>query len=151
MKSKFTKKAFIFPLLAIFLISTSVKIVINNWPISLIELRWINYFMAMLVTITIVWLAYFEIYRKMVFIEIEKYHIKRTTILGIKSKYIFNNLKGYKISIYTTRIGNFEELKINLDAKTVYILSELNHINYKEMKNYINKNLDFLGGPTKSS
>lgn len=79
MKSKLTYKAFLFPFLSISLIIISATIIIDNYPIDFLKLRWIDYFMTILFSLTLVWLIKFEALRKMIFIEITD---KQTEING---------------------------------------------------------------------
>jgi len=106
--------------------------------------------MAILFTITIIWIVYFEVLRKMVFVVLEENTIKGTNVLGRTSEFSFDNLKGYKTSINSTRVGNFEELRIMEGDKTVLILSEWYHENYQEMKKSLKGRLKYFGGAAKN-
>lgn len=150
MKSKFTKKAFVLPLVALSLIIISVHIIIDNCPIFFGNLRWIDFYMVILFTITIVWIVYFEVLRKTVFVVLKENTIKGTNVLGRTSEFSFDNLKGFKISINSTRVGNFEELQVIEGDKTVIILSEYYHENYQEMKRTIKGRLKYFGGAAKN-
>ena len=88
MKSKLTYKAFLLPFLAMFLIITSAKIIIDNYPIDFLKLRWIDYFMAILFSVTLVWLIKFETLRKFVFIKITDDQIVLQNIFLLKEIYL---------------------------------------------------------------
>ena len=92
MKSKLTYKAFLFPFLAISLIIVSAKIIIDNYPIDFLKLRWIDYFMTILFSLTLVWLIKFEILRKMIFIQVSDKHFVYQNIIFNNIHYDFNEL-----------------------------------------------------------
>jgi hypothetical protein len=149
-KSKLTNKAFLFPLLAVLLGILYANIIADNWPIVFRGLRWIDFYMFILFAFTIIWIAYFQVFRKMVFVDLEHNKVKCTNILGRTSELSFDQLTGYKTSINTSRIGNFEELKVISGDQTVFILSEWYHENYQDMKKDINHKLKYLGGAAKN-
>ncbi len=151
MKSKLTYKAFLFPLLAISLIIVSGKIIIDNYPIDFLKLRWIDYFMTILFTITLVWLIKFETLRKMIFIEVSDKLFFHQNIIFKKKSYDFNDLIGYKTQISSTRLGNFEETIISTNGDKKIILSEFFLDNYKELKIKLTNKLKDNGGARKNA
>lgn len=151
MRSKLTIKAYIFPLLAIILSVISVAIIVENYPIDFSELRWIDYFMAILFTITFIWLIKFETIRKMIFIEISGNLFVLKNVLFNKINYSLNDLKGYKTQIKITKIGNYEETIILGNDNSKIILSELFLDNYREIKTALTNNLHDFGGPRKNA
>lgn len=146
MKSKLTYKAYLFPLLAISLIIVSAKIIIDNYPIDFLKLRWIDYFMTILFSITLVWLIKIETLRKMIFIEVSNRHFVHQNIIFNKRDYDFNDLIGYKTRINSTRLGNFEETIISAKDDSKIILSEFFLDNYKELKIELTNKLADNGG-----
>ena len=150
MKSKFTLKGFIFPILAISLITLSLVIINNNLPINFQQLRWIDYFMVVLILVTIIWLVYFEINRKMVVIKIENEAITKQNLLNGLYQAKFDEFDGYTTAIESTRIGLFEELSIEKSGKKVIIISEKYHLNYQELKKIIDQKIKYLGGASKN-
>ncbi|ESU22943.1 hypothetical protein FLJC2902T_32350 [Flavobacterium limnosediminis JC2902] len=146
MKSKFTLKGFIFPILGICLITGLLVIIINNLPIKLQQLRWIDYLISALILIIIIWLVFFEINRKMIVIKIENEAITKRNLLNGIYRVKFDECDGYTTAIESTRIGLFEELSIEKGGKKVIIISEKYHLNYQELKKIIDKKLKYLGG-----
>lgn len=151
MKSKLTYKAFLFPVLAISLIIVSVKIIIDNYPIQFLELRWIDYFMTILFAVTLVWLIKFETLRKLIFIEIIDKQIVLRNIFLVKRSIAMNNLIRFETKIVSTRIGNFEETIILTKGDNKIILSEFFIANYKDIKSNLTNNLMYYGGPRKNA
>lgn len=151
MKSKFTYKCFLFPVLTIWLIIISSKIIIDNYPIDLFNLRWIDYFMTILFSVTLVWLIKFEILRKMVFFEISESYFTTKNILCNKRICNYSDLIGYETQINSTRLGNFEETIIMTNDNRKIIISELFIANYKELKREITHKLKNYGGERKNA
>jgi len=150
-KSKLTYKAFLLPFLAMFLIITSAKIIIDNYPIDFLKLRWIDYFMAILFSVTLVWLIKFETLRKFVFIKITDDQIVLQNIFFTKRNIFTNDLIGFRTRINTTRLGNFEETIILTKDNNKIFLSEFFIDNYKDIKKYLTNNLKDYGGPKKNA
>lgn len=151
MKSKLTYKAFLFPFLAISLIFVSAKIIIDNYPIDFLKLRWIDYFMTILFSVTLVWLIKFEILRKMIFIQVsDKYFVYQNIIFN-DIHYDFNELISFKTQINSTRLGNFEETIISTKDENKIILSEYFLDNYKEIKIELTNKLTDKGGARKNA
>ena len=151
MKSKLTYKAFLFPLLAMSLIIVSAKIIIDHYPIDLLKLRWIDYFMIILFSVTLVWLIKFETLRKLIFIEITDKQIIIQNIFFGKRNISKNDLVSFKTQIETSRLGNFEETQILNKNGSKIILSEFFIYNYKDIKNNVTNNLKDLGGERKNA
>lgn len=151
MKSKLTYKAFLFPLLAICLISVSAKVVLDNYPIDFFKLRWIDYFMTILISVTLVWLIKFETLRKMIFIEITDKQVFIQNIYLAKINIALNDLIGFKTQIEVTRLGNYEETVISAKNDTKIILSEFFLDNYKDIKRNLTKNIMDYGGARKNA
>ena len=151
MKSKITYKAFLFPLLAISLIIVSTKIIIDNYPIDFLKLRWVDYFMTVLFSATLFWLIKCETLRKLVFIEMTDKQIVLQNIFFGKRNISKNDLIGFKTQIESTRLGNFEETIILTKNDNKIILSEFFIDNYKEVKNNITNNLKDYGGVRKNA
>lgn len=151
MKSKLTYKAFLFPLLAICLISVSAKVVLDNYPIDFFKLRWIDYFMTILISVTLVWLIKFETLRKMIFIEITDKQVFIQNIYLAKINIALNDLIGFKTQIEVTRLGNYEETVISAKNDTKIILSEFFLDNYKDIKGNLTKNIMDYGGARKNA
>ncbi len=151
MKTKLTYKAFLFPLLAILLIIVSTKIIIDNYPIHFFKLRWIDYFMTVLFSVTLVYLIKFETLRKFLFIEMTDKQIILQNIFFIKRNFSKNDLAGFKTQIESTRLGNFEETIIFTKSDNRIILSEFFIDNYKEIKYNITNNLKDYGGARKNA
>ena len=151
MKSKLTYKAFLFPLLAISLIIVSAKIIIDNYPIDFLKLRWIDYFMTILFSVTLVWLIKFETLRKLIFIEMTDKQIVLQNIFFAKRNIAMNDLIGFKTQIESSRLGNFEETIILTKDDNKIILSEFFIDNYKDIKNNVTNNLMDYGGPRKNA
>lgn len=151
MKSKLTYKAYLFPLLAISLIIVSTKIIIDNYPIHFLKLRWIEYFMSILFSVTLVWLIKFEILRKLIFIEITEKQIVLQNIFFTKRKIATNDLIGFKTQIELSRLGNYEETIILTKYDNKIILSEFFIDNYKDIKTCVTSNLRDYGGARKNA
>ncbi len=151
MKSKLTYKALLFPFLIISLIIVSAKIIINNYPIDISKLRWIDYFITILFSITLVWLIKFETLRKLIFIEITDKQIVIQNIFFSKRAISKNDLVGFETQIESTRLGNFEETKILIKNGSKIILSEFFIDNYKDIKNNVTNNLKDHGGARKNA
>lgn len=151
MKSKLTYKAFLFPFLAISLIIVSAKIIIDNYPIDFLKLRWIDYFMTILFSLTLVWLIKFEILRKMIFIQVSDKHFVYQNIIFNNIHYDFNELISFKTQINSTRLGNFEETIISTKDENKIILSEYFLDNYKEIKIELTNKLTDNGGARKNA
>ena len=146
MKPQFTYKSYLFPLLAISLIAISAKIIIANYPIDIFELRWIDYFITALIAVTLIWLVFFEIKRKMILIEIFETHIVTKNLFSTACRTDFKSLTGYKSRVETSRMGNFEELILFGNDNKKIIISELFLKNYKDLKNLIENRLKYYGG-----
>lgn len=151
MKSKFTYKAFLFPFLAISLIIVSAKIIFDNYPIDFLKLRWIDYFMTILFSVTLVWLIKIETLRKMIFIEITDKQVSIQNIYLAKRNIALNDLIGFKTQIEVTRLGNYEETVISAKNDTKIILSESFLDNYKDIKGNLTKNIMDYGGARKNA
>ena len=151
MKSKLTYKAFLFPFLAISLIIVSAKIIIDNYPIDFSKLRWIDYFMTILFSVTLVWLIRFETLRKLIFIEMADKQIVLQNIFLSKRNISTDDLIGFKTQIESSRLGNFEETIISTKDDKKIILSEFFIDNYKDIKNNVTKNLMDYGGTRKNA
>ncbi|MEB2777873.1 hypothetical protein SYJ56_21345 [Algoriphagus sp. D3-2-R+10] len=151
MKSKLTYIAYLFPLLAMSLIIVSAKIIIDNYPIDFLKLRWIDYFMTILFSVTLVWLIKFETLRKLIFIEITDKQIVIQNIFFSKRNISKNDLVGFETQIESTRLGNFEETKILIKNGSRIILSEFFIDNYKDIKNNVTNNLKDHGGARKNA
>ena len=151
MKSKLTYKAFLFPFLSISLIIISATIIIDNYPIDFLKLRWIDYFMTILFSLTLVWLIKFEALRKMIFIEITDKQIFIQNIFYSKKNIALNNLIGFKTHIEVTRLGNYEQTVISTKNDTKIILSEFFIDNYKDIKANLTKNIMDNGGARKNA
>ena len=149
MKSKLTYKCFIFPVLTIWLIIISCKIIIANYPIDLLNLRWIDYFMTILFSVTLIWLIKFEILRKMVFFETSETYFMTKNIFLNKKTNNYSDMIGYKTEINLTRLGNFEETIIMTNENIKIIISELFIANYKDIKREITQNIKDFGGARK--
>ncbi|MNQ56458.1 hypothetical protein D3C85_705810 [compost metagenome] len=150
MKSKFTLKGFIFPIIAISLIAGSLLIINNNFPINFQQLRWVDSFIVLLIILTLVWLIVFEINKKMIVIKIKDNTITKQSLFNELSKANFEEFEGYTTAIESTRIGSFEELSILKNGKKTITISEKYHLNYHELKKIINKKLKYLGGAQKT-
>jgi hypothetical protein len=151
MKSKLTYKAFLFPFLAISLIIVSAKIILDNYPIDFLKLRWIDYFMTILFSVTLVWLIKFETLRKMIFIEITDKQVFIQNIYLAKRNIALNDLIGFKTQIKVTRHGNYEETVISAKNDKKIILSEFFLDNYKDIKGNLTKNIMDYGGARKNA
>lgn len=151
MKSKLTYKAFLFPLLAISLIIISASIIIDNYPIDFLKLRWIDYFMTILFSVTLVWLIKFETLRKLIFIELTDKKIVLKNIFLAKRNISTDDLIGFKTQIESSRLGNFEETIILTKNDKKIIISEFFIDNYKDIKNNVTNNLKDYGGPRKNA
>jgi len=151
MKSKFTYKCFLFPVLTISLIIVSGKIIMTYYPIDLFKLRWIDYFMTILFSITLIWLIKFEMLRKMLFVEISETYFTTKNILYHKRINNYSDLIGYKTQINTTRLGNFEETIIMTTDKRNIIISEFFIANYKDIRSVIAEKLKDYGGARKNA
>lgn len=149
MKSKFTYKCFLFPVVTIWLIIISCKIIIVNYPIDLLNLRWIDYFMTILFSVTFIWLIKFEILKKMVFFETSETYFMTKNIFLNKKTNNYSDMIGYKTEINLTRLGNFEETIIMTNENRKIIISELFIANYKDIKREITQNLKDFGGARK--
>ncbi len=151
MKSKLTYKAFLFPFLTISLIIVSAKIIFDNYPIDFLKLRWIDYFMTILFSVTLVWLIKFQTLRKMTFIEITNKQIVIQNIFFAKRNIALNDLIDFKTQIEVTRLGNYEETVISTRNDTKIILSEFFIDNYKDIKGNLTKNIMDYGGARKNA
>lgn len=149
MKSKFTYKCFIFPIVTIWLIICSSAIIIDYYPLDLFNLRWIDYFMTILFSATLIWLIKFELLRKMVFFEVSETYFVTKNIFFNKKTINYSDMIGYKTEINLTRLGNFEETIIMTNEKRKIIISELFIANYKDIKREITQNLKDFGGARK--
>lgn len=134
MKSKLTIKSYLFPIVVIILIITSVNIITENYPINILKLRWIDYYMIILFFITLVWLIKYEIARKMIVIEINKNFITEKNILFNVRKYNLYDVIETKTKVDTMRFGNFEETIITFNDGSKVFLSEYFITNYNELK-----------------
>ena len=151
MKSQFTYKSYLFPIVTISLIVISSKIIIDNYPVHIFQLRWIDYFMTVLFATTIIWLVFFEIKRKMIYIEIFENHIVTKNLFLIDCRTDFKNLTGYNSRIETTRMGDFEELILFGSDDKKIIISELFLRNYLDLKKLIESKLKYYGGTQKNA
>ncbi|MGL2962963.1 hypothetical protein ACSVH2_03970 [Flavobacterium sp. RSB2_4_14] len=133
------------------LIIFSSKIIIDNYPIDFLKLRWIDYFMAILFSVTLVWLIKFETLRKLIFIKITDEQIVLHNIFFTRRNISTNDLLGFETKINSTRLGNFEETIILTKDDNQIILSELFIDNYKEIKRNVTKNLKDNGGARKNA
>lgn len=133
------------------LVIVSAKIIIDNYPIDFLKLRWIDYFMAILFSVTLVWLIKFETLRKLLFIKITDEQIVLQNIFFTKRNIFTKDLIGFEIQINSTRLGNFEETIILTKDDNKIILSEFFIDNYKDIKKYVTNNLKEYGGPKKDA
>ncbi|MCZ8330180.1 MAG: hypothetical protein O9282_02580 [Flavobacterium sp.] len=139
MKSNFTYKSYLFPIVVVVLAITSVNIISENYPINVFKLRWIDYYMIILFITAFVWLIKYEIARKMIVIEInENFIIKKNFLFNVQ-KYNFNDMVETETKVDTMRFGNFEETIITFNDGSKVILSEFFITNYKELKVGITK------------
>jgi hypothetical protein len=90
--------------------------------------------MTLLFVITIIWLAYWETYRKMIKVEINNSSLYRLNLFGKKINIQFDTIDGYQTQVNSLRIGNYEELKILKDGKPIVVISEFYHKNYLDIK-----------------
>lgn len=144
MKSQFRIYIYILPLIALSIITVCSKIIIDNWPIKIENLRWIDFYMTILFSITIVWLIFGEIRTKMVLIIIDKTHIYRTNIFGL-TKYNFKDFDGFETSLVISRTGSHQYLYMLKEGKREIIITEFHHKNYYNLKEEINKHVLNLG------
>lgn len=128
------------------LIIGSAKIIIDNYPIDFLKLRWIDYFMTILFSATLVWLIKFEILRKMIFIQFSDKHFVYQNIIFNNRHYDFNELISFKTQINSTKLGNFEETIIYTNSDKKIILSDFFLENYKELKIRLTNSLTDNGG-----
>lgn len=133
------------------LIIVSAKIIIDNYPIDFLKLRWMDYFMTILFSVTLVWLIKFETLRKLIFIEMTDKQIVIQNIFFSKRNISKNDLVSFETQIESTRLGNFEETKILTKNGSKIILSEFFIDNYKDIKNNVTNNLKDYGGARKNA
>ena len=147
MKSKFTIKSYLAPLLScafIFAIITVIPIFFNS-PYYQDKL-FPKIFVPSLTIFSFIYLVFGELRTKFIVIEIKKNEVKIKRFLGLKSEtYRFSEIKGWKYSHLTSRGGTYEYLYLYKDNKKIIKISEFYHKNYLQLKNKIQTDFKSLG------
>ena len=118
-------------------------IILNNWPIDFIKLRWIDIYLSLLFIFTIIFLLA-ETRHKIIKIIIDRNTISKRNFLTI-IQYNFGDFDGFQTSIINSKNGSYEYLYLVKDNKKLIKISEQYHKNYFEMKDLINQHSKFLG------
>ncbi len=101
--------------------------------------------MGVLFTATLIWLIRFEIFSKMISIDVSDNGLLVERLFFHRRRYDLNNLIGYETRINSTRLGNFEETIVLTNDNKV-ILSEFFIANYQDLKvSVVSKFRDFGG------
>jgi hypothetical protein len=141
-KSEFTFRAYLIPILIIALTIISFLIIITT---QFNELKWIHYYMSFLFLIIWVWLVFGEFRKKIIFIKIDKNKIIYKNYFGFNKTYYFKDFDGFYTSFLRSKDANHEYLYFIKNEKKIIKISEAYHKNYKELKKNINPKLKDLG------
>jgi hypothetical protein len=144
MESRFSFNAFIIPIITIALLSISICIIKNNWPIEIEKLRAIDIFMTPLFAFTLAFLVLGEARQKIIKISIDSNSISKINLFGLK-KYNFRDFDGFQTSFISSKNGTYEYLYLVRNNKKVIKISEQYHKNYFEIKSIITEKSKFLG------
>lgn len=148
MKSKFSIKCYILPILPVFL-----TFAIGNY------LTWFNdtnhpkphitgpIFFVSLISFTTIWLVFGELRNKMVRVTIDDNSISSSKFGGLlpSKTYRFADIDGFKLSFLRSRAGGNEYLYIMQDDKKVIKISDFYHKNYSEIKEQVRLKTTDLG------
>ena len=143
--SKFKFRALAIPILIIALTAFSIFISIENLPITIEQIRWIDIYMAVLFLYTWIWLVFGELRTKIIIVTIKDLLIEKKNYLGQNRQYNFKDFDGYKTSILSSRGGTFEYLYIVKNDEKIIKISEAYHKNYFYLKDKIATHLKDLG------
>lgn len=145
MKSKFTIRTLLIPILIIAFTAVSIFILITNLPIKIENIRWIDVYMSFLFLFLWILLVFGELRTKIITVSLLKNHIEKKNYFGLKRKYNYADFDGYQTSILTSKGGSFEYLYFIKDDQKNIKLSEYYHKNYFDLKNEIATHLKNLG------
>lgn len=144
-KSKFKLIALIIPILILALVSVSTVILIENSPLKIDKIRWIDVYMTILFLFTIIGLIFGELRTKIIVIEIKNNYINKKNYLGFNQNYNFKDFDGFQTSIFVSKGERFEYLYLVKDNKKIIKISQAYHKNYFELKDKISIHLKNLG------
>ncbi|RZL43977.1 MAG: hypothetical protein EOP00_21955 [Pedobacter sp.] len=145
LKSKFKFRALLIPILILAITSVSIFIIVENWPLKIDELRWIEIYMTFVFLLTWIWLVFGELRTKIIKVIIDNNNIEKKNFLGFNYKYSFKDFSGYNTSILTAKGESFEYLYLIKDDQKLIKLSEAYHKKYSDLKNKIEANFKNLG------
>jgi hypothetical protein len=145
LKSKFKYRALLIPILIIVLTTISIYTLIENLPMEIEQIRWIDIYMAVLFLFTWIWLVFGELRTKIIEVTLQNNQIEKKNYLGFNQKYNFKDFDGYQTSILTSKGQSFEYLYFMKSDKKIIKISEAYHKNYSDLKEIISSHLKDLG------
>jgi hypothetical protein len=145
LKSKFKLRAILIPILIIALTTISIYIIIENLPMKIEQIRWIDLYMSVLFLFTWIWLVFGELRTQIIEVTIQNNQVEKKNYLGFKQKYDFRDFNGFQTSIISSKSGRFEYLYFIKDDRKIIKISEAYHKNYFDLKEKISVHLKDLG------
>lgn len=133
LQSKFKLIAYFIPLFVIIFLSLCIYILINNLPIAIEQIRWIDVYVTVLFTFTIIMLIFGEIRTKFIKVTISDRFIEKKNYLGFNKQYSFKDFDGYQTSI----VKSYEYLYLVKNGEKIIKISAAYHKNYVELKSKI--------------
>lgn len=87
-----------------------------------------------------------EIRTKYISVEIKKDEIIEKRFFGLQTKsYLFSEIEGWKYSHLSSKGGTYEYLYLYKDNHKIIKISQFYHLNYTDVKNYIESKFKYLG------
>lgn len=147
MKSKFTFKSYILPILICgfaFLIPKIVPTFFNNPYYE--DKLFPKIFVPAITIFTFIYLLAGELRTKMIKLEIDKNDIIIRRFFGLKTEtYKFSEIEGWKYSHLTSSGGTYEYIYLYQNDKKIIKISEFYHKNYFQLKNEIEAKFNYIG------
>ena len=145
LKSKFKFRALLIPILIIALTTFSTHILIENLPMEIEQIRWIDVYMAVLFLFTWIWLVFGELRTKIIEVTIQNNQVEKKNYFGLNQVFNFKDFDGFQTSILTGKGQSFEYLYFVKGNRKIIKISEAYHKNYSDLKDRISTNLKDLG------
>jgi hypothetical protein len=145
LKSKFKFRVILILILIIALLSLTIYTLMDNLPIKIEKIRWIDVFMSVLLFFTLIWLIFGVLRTQIISITINDNQIKKKNYLGFNKQYSFKDFDGFQTSILTSKGVSFEYLYFVKEGEKIIKISEAYHKNYSNLKDIISTHLKDLG------
>ena len=147
MKTKFTFKALILPILLIAILCMIVLIIPDFFTSPLYEGKlFVKIFVPTIMILSFVLLFFIELKTKCSIVLISKEKIIVKQFFGLITKsFPSSEIKGWKNSHQSDNGGTYEYIFLYRKNNKVVIISQSYHRNYQKIKEYIKNNFDYLG------